>query len=50
MMSNFLFPLITLPTKVNTVKRTVIDNIFTNHLHPVMKAGNLTVGISGHLP
>ena len=50
MMANFLLPTITLPTKINTVKSTVIDNIFTNHLHPDMKTGNLTVGISDHLP
>ena len=28
----------------------MIDNIFTNHLHPDIKSGNLTVGISDHLP
>lgn len=50
MMSNFLLPTITIPTKINTVKSTVIDNIFTNDLNPDMKSGNLTVGISDHLP
>ena len=50
MMSSFLLPTITLPTKINSVKSTVIDNIFTNHLHPDMKTGNLTVGLSDHLP
>ena len=50
MMSSFLLPTITLPTKINSVKSSVIDNIFTNHLHPDMKAGNLTVNISDHLP
>ena len=50
MMSSFLLPTITLPTKINSVKSSVIDNIFTNHLHPDMKAGNLTVSISDHLP
>ena len=49
-MSNFLLPVVTLPTKINRIKSSVIDNIFTNHLHPDMKSGNLTVGISDHLP
>ena len=50
MMSNFLLPTITIPTKINTVKSTVIDNIFTNDINPDMKSGNLTIGISDHLP
>ena len=50
MMGNFLIPTVTLPTKINSVKSTVIDNIFTNHLHPDMKTGNFTIGISDHLP
>ena len=50
MMSNLFLPTIALPTKINSVKSSVIDNIFTNHLHPDIKTGNLTVGISDHLP
>ena len=50
MMANFFLPTITLPTKINSVKSTVIDNIFTNHLHPDITTGNLTVEISDHLP
>ena len=50
MMSNFLMPTITLPTKINTGKSSVIDNIFTNQIHPDMMSGNLTIGISDHLP
>ena len=50
MMSSFLLPTITLPTKINSVKSTVIYNIFTNHLHPDLKTGNVTVSISDHLP
>ena len=51
MMSNFLLPVITLPTKVNRGKNTLIDNIFTNHLHPDNKSGNLEIDLSdGHLP
>ena len=30
MTSNFLLPTITLPTKINTLNDTLIDNIFTN--------------------
>ena len=50
MMSNFLLPLITIPTKINTINNTLIDNIFSNHLHPDIRSGNLTVGLSDHLP
>ena len=52
MMSNFILPSITLPTRINnrTGNRTVIDNIFTNYLHPDMITGNLTINISDHLP
>ena len=50
MMSCHLMPSILLPTKINTVKHTVIDNIFTNQINPDMKSGNLTIAISDHLP
>ena len=51
MMTNFLLPAISLPTKINTGKNTLIDNIFTNHIHPDCKSGNLEVNLSdGHLP
>jgi len=50
MMSNFLLPTIKIPTKINVVKSTIIDNIFTNYFHPDMKTGNLTIGLSDHLP
>ena len=49
MMSNHLLPTITVPTKINKKHSTVIDNIFTNQIHPDMKTGNLSVGISDHL-
>ena len=49
-MSNFFLPLITIPTKINSGTNTLIDNIFTNHLHPDMKSGNLSIKISDHLP
>ena len=50
MMSNHLMPTILLPTKINAVKHTVIDNIFTNQFNPDMKSGNFTITISDHLP
>ena len=49
MMSNHLLPTITVPTEINKKHSTVIDNIFTNQIHPDMKTGNLSVGISDHL-
>ena len=49
-MSNFLLPLITIPTKINSGTNTLIDNIFTNNLHSDMKTGNLSIKISAHLP
>ena len=50
MMSKFLMPTITLPTKINYKNSTVIDNIFVNDIDPNMCSGNLTVIISDHLP
>ena len=54
MMSNFLLPVITIPTKINRGNNTLIDNIFTNHLNPDTKSGNLEIkhidkGQSAHL-
>ena len=43
-------PLITLPTKINTINDTLIDNIFSNQFNPDFKPGNLTIGLSDHLP
>ena len=51
MMSNILLPVITLPTKVNRGKNSLIDNIFTNHVHPDTISGNLELNLTdGHLP
>ena len=51
MMDNSLLPSISKPTKINRVKNTLIDNIFTNNLNPEMKTGNICVNFSdGHLP
>ena len=49
MMSSHLLPTITIPTRINKKSSTVIDNIFTNQIHPDMKTGNLSIGISDHL-
>ena len=50
MTANFLLPLITLSTKINTVYDTLIDNIFTNQFHPEFETGNLAISISDQLP
>ena len=50
MTSNFLLPTISLPTKINNINNTLIDNIFTNQFDPDLISGNITVGISDHLP
>ena len=51
MMSNFLLPVITLPTKINRGHNSLIDNIFTNHLNPESVSGNIEINLSdGHLP
>ena len=50
MMSSHMLPTITIPTNINSTKNTVINNIFTNQLHPDMKSGNLALAISDHLP
>ena len=49
MMSNFLLPLITIPTKINSGTNSLKDNIFNNHLHPDMKTFILSIKISDHL-
>ena len=48
--SKFLLPVISLPTKINSTNDTLIDNIFTNQFDPSLISGNITVGISDHLP
>ena len=50
MMTNLLAPSITIPTRINPVANSLIDNIFTNDINPDLKSGNLTIGISDHLP
>ena len=50
MMLNFLLPVISIPTKIYTVKDTLIDNIFKNEFSPYLISGNFTEDISDHLP
>ena len=51
MMSNFLLPVINKPTKINRINNSLIDNIFTNSLHPETQSGNMCINFSdGHLP
>ena len=50
MMSNLLLPAVTIPTKINTVNDTLIDNIFSNNFNPDMISGNFSIDISDHLP
>ena len=48
--SNFLLPMILLPTKINTGADTLIDNIFSNYFNPDTISGTLSLAISDHLP
>ena len=50
MTTNFLLPTITIPTRINPRNNSLIDNIFSSVVNPELKSGNLTVGISDHLP
>ena len=46
MMSNFLLPVITIPTKIDRGNHTPIDNIFTYNLNPDTKSGNFEINLS----
>ena len=48
--SNNFMPLINLPTRITPSTKTLIDNIFYNEFSPDIISGNLTVGISDHIP
>ena len=50
MMSNFLAPSITIPTRINNNGGTLINKIFTNYILPDKCSGNLTVCISDRFP
>ena len=43
-------PLITSPTRITGKTKTLIDNIFYNEFSSNIVSGNLTVGISDHMP
>ena len=43
-------PLITLPTRITSTSKTLIDNILFNQFVPDIKSGNLNVSISDHTP
>jgi len=46
---NFM-PLITIPTRITTQSKTLIDNILFNQFAQNIKSGNLNVSISDHSP
>ena len=48
--SNNFMPTITLPTRITSKSKTLIDNILTNQYQTDMISGNITVGISDHIP
>ena len=50
MSNNMLLPAISLPTRISSGTETLIDNIFTNIINSDAVSGNLTIGISDHLP
>ena len=43
-------PLITLPTRITSKTKTLIDNILFNNFAPGIKSGNINVSISDHVP
>ena len=43
-------PLTTYPTRITTKSKTLIDNIFFNEFSSDIVSGNLTVGLSDHIP
>ena len=43
-------PLITLPTRITSSSKTLIDNILTNEFSSDIVSGNLTVSLSDHIP
>ena len=50
-LGNYLIsPQITLPTRITPESKTLIDNIFTSPVKFDVLSGNLTTGISDHLP
>ena len=48
--SHLVLPTISLPTRITVNSQTLIDNIFISPLSGEFSSGNLTIGISDHLP
>ena len=48
--SNSFIPLILQSTRITSHSNTLIDNIFSNVIHPNIVSGNLTATLSDHLP
>ena len=48
--SHFFLPNIVLPTRISNNSKTLIDNIFSNHISSDVISGNIAVSISDHLP
>ena len=48
--NNNFMPLITLPTRITNRTKTLIDNIYYNQFSNNIVSGNITVGISDHIP
>ena len=48
MYTNFLLPYITIPTRVTTHSKTLIDNIFSNNIEDGLISGNIITTISDH--
>ena len=48
--SNSFLPQILLPTRIVGTSKTLIDNIFSNHISNDILSGNITASISDHLP
>ena len=48
--NNNFMPLITLPTRITNSSKILIDNILYNQFSNDIVSGNITVGISDHIP
>ena len=48
MYTNFLLPYITIPTRVTTHSKTLIDNIFSSNIEDGLISGNIITTISDH--
>ena len=48
--SNLFLPAILIPTRIVDSSKTLIDNIFFNHISHEIVSGNICASISDHLP